>query len=148
MHASLCSWMMHWHQIVSHLKQKNGLFSHFVIFLPFSFWHALCWMMYFACCCSSSINKGIGVDNMHYLNDGLWKVFALYILMKPFVGFHACYQNRLNRIFTFVMKKPRKLWYPRTLESWFLQSCRHNSWEREIAFQSSRSASSACTLAV
>ncbi|KAK3029999.1 hypothetical protein RJ639_038098, partial [Escallonia herrerae] len=23
-----------------------------------------------------AINKGIGVDNMHYLNDGLWKVFS------------------------------------------------------------------------
>lgn len=21
-----------------------------------------------------AINKGIGVDNLHYLNDGLWKV--------------------------------------------------------------------------
>lgn len=24
--------------------------------------------------CRRNINKGIGVDNMHYLNDGLWKV--------------------------------------------------------------------------
>jgi PUA domain protein len=24
-----------------------------------------------------SINKGIGVDNMHYLNDGLWKTLHL-----------------------------------------------------------------------
>ncbi|KAF3340657.1 Malignant T-cell-amplified sequence 2 [Carex littledalei] len=24
-----------------------------------------------------NINKGIGVDNMHYLNDGLWKVLTL-----------------------------------------------------------------------
>lgn len=24
--------------------------------------------------CRKAINKGIGVDNMHYLNDGLWKV--------------------------------------------------------------------------
>ena len=26
--------------------------------------------------CSKSMNKGIGVDNMHYLNDGLWKVLG------------------------------------------------------------------------
>uniref|UniRef100_A0A453GVS4 PUA domain-containing protein n=1 Tax=Aegilops tauschii subsp. strangulata TaxID=200361 RepID=A0A453GVS4_AEGTS len=25
----------------------------------------------------STINKGIGVDNMHYLNDGLWKMERL-----------------------------------------------------------------------
>ena len=25
---------------------------------------------------SKEINKGIGVDNMHHLNDGLWKVFV------------------------------------------------------------------------
>uniref|UniRef100_A0A2P2JYN7 Pseudouridine synthase and archaeosine transglycosylase domain-containing family protein n=1 Tax=Rhizophora mucronata TaxID=61149 RepID=A0A2P2JYN7_RHIMU len=24
-----------------------------------------------------TINKGIGVDNMHYLNDGLWKMVCL-----------------------------------------------------------------------
>jgi hypothetical protein len=27
-----------------------------------------------------SINKGIGVDNMHYLNDGLWKVCSPFSL--------------------------------------------------------------------
>uniref|UniRef100_A0A453GUY2 Uncharacterized protein n=1 Tax=Aegilops tauschii subsp. strangulata TaxID=200361 RepID=A0A453GUY2_AEGTS len=27
--------------------------------------------------CRSTINKGIGVDNMHYLNDGLWKMERL-----------------------------------------------------------------------
>lgn len=27
------------------------------------------------CCFRKAINKGIGVDNMHYLNDGLWKVW-------------------------------------------------------------------------
>jgi hypothetical protein len=40
-------------------------------------------------CCRRSINKGIGVDNMHYLNDGLWKVcppFVLCILLAFFVG--------------------------------------------------------------
>ncbi|KAK3041933.1 hypothetical protein RJ639_002241 [Escallonia herrerae] len=26
-----------------------------------------------------AINKGIGVDNMHYLNDGLWKVFSFFL---------------------------------------------------------------------
>ncbi|XP_057770576.1 uncharacterized protein LOC130990371 isoform X1 [Salvia miltiorrhiza] len=30
-----------------------------------------------------SINKGIGVDNMHYLNDGLWKVCTLCFLLYP-----------------------------------------------------------------
>jgi len=24
-----------------------------------------------------SVNKGIGVDNVHYLNDGLWKCLSL-----------------------------------------------------------------------
>ncbi|KAL0651069.1 hypothetical protein Bca4012_093760 [Brassica carinata] len=34
-----------------------------------------------------SINKGIGVDNMHYLNDGLWKVLipSCIELIKGFV---------------------------------------------------------------
>lgn len=31
-------------------------------------------------CCRKSINKGIGVDNMHYLNDGLWKVCSPFSL--------------------------------------------------------------------
>jgi hypothetical protein len=39
-------------------------------------------------CCRRSINKGIGVDNMHYLNDGLWKVcppFVLCILLASYI---------------------------------------------------------------
>jgi hypothetical protein len=31
-------------------------------------------------CCRRSNNKGIGVDNMHYLNDGLWKVCPPFVL--------------------------------------------------------------------
>lgn len=34
-----------------------------------------------------SINKGIGVDNLHYLNDGLWKVSSDYILKFRFFIF-------------------------------------------------------------
>ena len=39
-------------------------------------WHFL--FGFLVCCVvdSKSINKGIGVDNMHYLNDGLWKVLT------------------------------------------------------------------------
>jgi hypothetical protein len=32
--------------------------------------------------CRAKINKGIGVDNIHYLNDGLWKV-----------RLHSCYNS-------------------------------------------------------
>lgn len=50
-----------------------------------------CWLRYLrswvlCLACRRDINKGIGVDNMHYLNDGLWKVchckmFTLSIAM-------------------------------------------------------------------
>ncbi|AQK91305.1 pseudouridine synthase and archaeosine transglycosylase (PUA) domain-containing protein [Zea mays] len=30
-----------------------------------------------------TINKGIGVDNMHYLNDGLWKVLLHGFPCRP-----------------------------------------------------------------
>ena len=36
--------------------------------------------------CRRTINKGIGVDNMHYLNDGLWKVLVfLCIFLITFI---------------------------------------------------------------
>lgn len=36
--------------------------------------------------CRKAINKGIGVDNMHYLNDGLWKVLLLlFFILLPFL---------------------------------------------------------------
>lgn len=33
------------------------------------------------CCFRKAINKGIGVDNLHYLNDGLWKVWLIYAFL-------------------------------------------------------------------
>ena len=39
-------------------------------------------LLYFPCCCRRAVNKGIGVDNMHYLNDGLWKVISLSLSLS------------------------------------------------------------------
>lgn len=66
--------------LICWLKSQKKFYSLHFIFCSLQFQVLCLWSMHLLKCCSRTVNKGIGVDNMHYLNDGLWKVCSFYPL--------------------------------------------------------------------